>query len=459
MINDSGELETRQGDKEHALGESLAFPPLDDLLNQLRQLAQAQPDRMALFVYGQSCAGEPLLALRIGEGPRRILAYAFPQPDEPLGGLVILQLVRRLLQEAALCQGATWTLLPCVDPDGARRNEGWFTQPLELAAYAGRHFRPPEGEQVEWSFPSSDPAWPWESVLPEARALQALIDEERPQSLFPLHNALLGGAYAFVSPEAASLGPSLAGVWEALGLPTHRGEAELPFAQVIGTGVFRLPDLGEMAAALARQGIVDPASLLACGASPYLYGRRYGQVLTIVPELPLFVVPGIADDRPGGLSCGEVLGESLAADRAAWAGWSALYARAAPFLREDNPYRSALESHRRATPIFLQATAAWLASDRGLQRPASVAEVVDGLHATAYWRLLPLGLLRQAIAAEEGVGRLARVAAEVSGCLEKGLAGVLPVLQATPASLESLVQAAGAILEMAVGLPSQEIPS
>jgi hypothetical protein len=390
--------------------------------------------------------------LQIGDGPRRVLAYGFPQPDEPLGGLVVLHLARRLSQDEVLRRLACWTLLPCVDPEGARRNEGWSTVPLDLAAYARRHFRPPEGEQVEWSFPSTDACWPWDALLPEVQALQALIDALHPQVLFPLHNALLGGAYAFVSDEGASIALRLAAAWEGRALPTHRGPAELPFARALAPGVFRLPNLAEMAAALSSQGIEDPPGLLACGAPPYSYARRFGKVLTVVPELPLFTVPGIGDDRRSDLSRRQVLRGALIGDRAAFADWTALHDRAVPLLKEDNPYGSALESHRRQTPAFLEATAAWVDTDPALERPATVAEVLDGGELAAYWRLLPIGLLLQALEAEgsPGGGLLGQVHEQVSQGLEKGLADVLPALKATPVEPSVLVGAVEEIIRSAI---------
>lgn len=431
-------------------GAGPAFLSVDALLAEVRRLAQAYPDRAALSVYGASRAGEPLYALRVGDGLRRILAYAFPQPDEPLGGLVACHLARRLLEEEGLVRGATWLFLPCVDPDGARRNEGWFTRPPDLATYARCHFRPPEGEQVEWAFPSDDPSWPWDRPLPETRALQALIDSFRPQVLFPLHNALLGGAYAYLSPEAAPLAAKLPQFWEARGLPTHRGEAELPFARALAPGVQALPDLEEIAAALRGPAIPDPAGLLACGAPAYLYVRRYGHVLTVVPELPLFTVAGIADTGPSVLPYSAVLQVALADARKVFALWSALHRRAFRFLREDNPYRSALTAYRCTTPFFLQALATWLEENAGLERLATVAEALDGLEVAAYWRLLPLGMLQQALA-WEGRPEAGRLRDEVAARLEEGLAEVLPALPAAAVPLAVLVETASEILLAAVG--------
>ncbi len=424
------------------------FPSPDRLLVHFRELAHAPRGRAALFSYGRSRQGEELWALRLGEGLRRVLAYAFPQPDEPLGGPVLLRLARRLLDDADLRRAATWTLLPCVDPDGARRNEGWFTAPADLAAYARRHFRPAEGEQVEWSFPSDDPAWPWDRPLPEALALRALIDDLRPQVLLPLHNALLGGAYAFLSAEAAGLGPHLAPIWESRGIPTHCGQPELPFARSLAPGVYRLPTLVEMAAALSTQGIGDPAGLLGCGASAYQYARGLGPVRVVVVELPLFAVAGIADGRPAGVGHRQLLAEVLAADRAALECWLELYGRAAPLLSLDNPYCGALDAHRRSALPLLEAGVRGLRSGDVPERPATVAEVADGRRIAPYLRLLPLGLLVQALEAEEGA-EAAGVRERAAGCLEEGLAEALPVLDARPVPLADLV---GVVEEVVVRL-------
>lgn len=429
------------------------FPSLDDLLEKFGRLVREHSGQAAFFPWGQSRRGEPLWALRLGWGQQRVLAYAFPQPDEPLGGLVLLHLARRILAEDDLARQATWMLLPCVDPDGARRNEGWFTCPPDLAGYARRHFRPPEGEQVEWTFPSDDSLWPWQRPLPETRALQSLLDDFRPQTLFPLHNALLGGAYAFLSPETAEQAAELPSLWESRGLPTHRGEAELPFASVMAPGVFCLPTLREMAAALRAQGVENPTALLRCGAPAYLYVRRLGRVRVVVPELPLFIVPGIADARPAAVGHRALLAESLEADRAAFALWQGFYRRAAPLVGMDNPFRSPLENHLHTTPLLLQATASWLEGDKSQERPATVAEVLDCRQVLPYLRLLPLGLLEQALAFEEARPTELALRSQVHEALEKALGEALSHLPAAPVPPVTLVQAMVGILLRASALP------
>ncbi|MBN1485641.1 MAG: hypothetical protein JXA37_13085 [Chloroflexia bacterium] len=409
-----------------------SFPRLDDLLDQFRQLAGDHPAEADWCSYGRSRRGGVLWALRAGWGPLRVLAYGFPQPDEPLGGLALLELARELLGREEWLGQASWTLCPCVDPDGARLNEAWFSRGLDLRAYARHYYRPPEGEQVEWSFPSSDPDWPWERPLPETRALQALLDAVQPQILFPLHNALLGGGYAFISGELGGLAGRLPALWQSRGLFTHRGEPELPFAPELAPGVYRLPELGEIAAALRANGIEDPAGLLDCGAPAYGYVRRYGRVWTVVPELPLFLIEGIADGRPAELSRRELLTETLERERGLLAAWSALAREGLPLLGRRNPYRLAVLAHQRTAPVLLQGTARWLESDGGLARPATVAELLDSRYVGGYLALLPWGLLAQALRWEPAADLCGGVLDQVERTLERGVERALAGLSLRP---------------------------
>jgi hypothetical protein len=431
-----------------------AFPGVAELLNGARRIAREQPELVECFSFGRSRSGESLPALRVGSGPRRVLVYAFPQPDEPLGGVTVLHLVGLLLEETELVREATWTLAPCVDPDGARLNEGWFCQPWDLRDYARRHFRPPEGEQVEWTFPNTDTDWSWERTLPETRALEALLEEVRPHVLLPLHNALLGGAYAFLSPGAELLAPRLAPIWRARGFRTHLGEPELPFAPSLAPGVYRLPSLREIASALAANGLPDPAGLLQCGAPAYLHASRLCAPTVLVPELPLFAVDGVDDTRPTNLTRRQVLSDALDADRKAFAQWEVFVAQATPFLRQDESYRRTVEAHGRIARPLMEATGRWLTTDAALDRPATVAEFVDSSRIAPYVRLLPLGTLLQAleVAACRGIPSREHltVVEEVANHLERALDDVLLALEPRPVPLDQLVDTVAELAGLAV---------
>ncbi len=432
------------------------FPTLDDLLAAFRALAQEHPEQARLFSYGQSRQGKDLLALELGTGPWRALAYAFPQPDEPLGGPALLEWARLLLRGEGP-RSFRWLLLPCVDPDGAHLNEGWSSRPPDLAAYARRHYRPPEGEQVEWAFPCAEPFWRWDRPLPETLALRSLLGSFRPQLLFPLHNALLGGCYAFLSAGGEPLAAEVAQVWRSRGLPTHLGEPELPFAALQSEGVYRLPSLAELASALRAWGVGDPAGLLRCGAPAYEVAARLGTRCVVVLELPLFVVPGIDDTRPAGLSHRRLLQAVLEEERAVFAEWQSWLRRAEPFLRHDTPYRRVLEAHAGTTPLLLEATGRWVRTAASPERPATFAELVDGERIAPYLHLLPLGVLVQALAAEAGLGagpspEHRRLLEEAEAHLHGRLTEVLAGLEARPVSPRLLVEITVAAMRLAAGM-------
>jgi 2-polyprenyl-3-methyl-5-hydroxy-6-metoxy-1,4-benzoquinol methylase len=104
---------------------------------------------------GTSALGEPLHCLTVdgGEpaGDRDAVMFGLPHPNEPIGGLTTLHLARRLAEDPTLRArpAHTWHLVPYIDPDGLRLNEGWLAGPFTREHYA-RHFCE---EQVEWTFP------------------------------------------------------------------------------------------------------------------------------------------------------------------------------------------------------------------------------------------------------------------------------------------------------------------
>jgi hypothetical protein len=408
----------------------------DGLAAAFEELRASSAGLFRWFVYGRSRKGEELWGVEAGEGNLVLLAYAFPQPDEPLGGVVLLEFARRLTEEPRRAVGVRWVLLPCVDPDGARENEGWFLRPLDLGAYARAHFRPAEGEQVEWAFFVEEPGWRWKEVLPETRALAACIADLRPVLLVSWHNVLIGGAYVLLRGWVEGLAPGLRRVWEDRGLPTHRGLPEISFAEELGPGVFRLPLLGEIGSALGGEGIDDPAAFLGCGAPAYEFALRRGVEGAVVPELPLFVPAGVGDEGNSGFTLRELLYIQWREDREAFARWVELYEGARGLLTAQDARVRALEAYRRFQEVQLASRRAWLQQE-GWDRGARVAEVVDALHVASYERVLPFGALWQAL--EEvrwPQGEALREAVEAE--LEQRLSVALSALRAWPVGREVL---------------------
>jgi hypothetical protein len=77
---------------------------------------------------GESAEGKPISYLKIGDGPKNALLFAFPHPNEPIGSMTVEYLSRHLAENPELVDklGYTWYLIKAIDPDGAALNEGWF---------------------------------------------------------------------------------------------------------------------------------------------------------------------------------------------------------------------------------------------------------------------------------------------------------------------------------------------
>lgn len=283
-----------------------AFPVVDAQLDRLRSMAEAHPDVCSLMRVGSSQLGEPLMGVRIEGGPRQAVCFGAPHPNEPIGCLTALELVRTLCENTDLRTrlGVTWSIVPCADPDGMRLNEAWFTGPLTRTSFGRNFYRPAGSQQVEWTFPQAYKDVYFDRALPETTALMRLIDQQRPALLCPLHNSELGGAYYYVSREAKPLYPTLHAIAEHCSIPLDLGEPETPSAPVYADAVFGMSTI-EAAYEYAKRMGRDPSKRRS-GASSAGYARRYG-TFSIISETPYWTHPSAADRTPISTSYADVL--------------------------------------------------------------------------------------------------------------------------------------------------------
>jgi len=198
-----------------------------------------------------------------------------------------------------------WHVIPCIDPDGMRLNEGWFDDPFDGELYFRHFYRPPGHEQVEWTFPINYKRKYFDAMLPETQALQRVIDEVRPDFYIPLHNSESGGAYYYLSDSAADLIPLLHRLPASLGVPLHLGEPESPHLATLAPAVFAAGSPESMYDWREANGL-DPAPAGAAGQSSTGYARRHGTV-SLIAELPVWRTAGADDDTPTGATYADLL--------------------------------------------------------------------------------------------------------------------------------------------------------
>lgn len=438
-----------------AVPELSAFPYVDELLDRAAVLAQKRAGIASLERVGTSRLGEPIHALRVSGGEQEALVFGGVHPNEPIGGLTALHLAESLAGDEQLRTelGCSWTIIPCVDPDGMRLNEGWFKGPF-LRSFYGRHFyRPAPDEQVEWTFPFAYKLAYFDSVMPETLALMRLIDRHQPALMCSLHNGELGGVYYYLSRELPEVYASLHAIPARLGLPLDVGEPEAPFVRSFGPaiyGMIRSEDSYDFAQAAG----VDPAEARG-GASSASYAARYG-TLSLVSELPYWIDPRASRTEPVASRYNDLLAARagrlrdlhsvLASTLAAVEGQ---FVTRSPFVRAS---RGFLPSFQRL-PIEDDYRAQLPEHDR----PATVAEehgLEDVVHS---FRLRYGGMLLRAIEGEIAVGNgtpaIRRARAALSEHYERWAVEADAATPMPPASIRSLVATQyGAIIATAAAL-------
>jgi hypothetical protein len=430
------------------------FPTVDEMQAGCEELAASYPEVARLRRVGTSRLGEPLTCLTIGSGRLHALVFAMPHPNEPIGALTTERLARMMCANRRLRDSLdfTWHVVPCIDPDGTRLNEGWFKGPFTRTTYARHFYRPAVEDQVEWTFPCADDDAYFDGVLPETLTLMRLIDEIRPALLCSLHNAETGGVFYYLSRPAPELYAPLHEIPARLGLPLDRGEPEMPWVPVLAPAIF-----GPMSRAAGYEYLEklgqDPVAGT-MGESSMRYAARHG-TFSLVSELPYWADEHAADERDSGESYADLLRRQAEAhERTVAILREAL--EVAPELTFETPFLRASRGligdlEEMAGVVALRAGQAASA------RPATVAErwSSDGL--VILHRIRLGGILLRALAAQVGAGLASPRVREAQARLEKTFSvWCAEAEEATPGAMlpiRSLVAAQlGAILACAAYL-------
>jgi len=379
------------------------FLTVDELHADIAHLAETYPGIARIRRVGTSRLGEPLHLLSIGSGPKNAFLFGCPHPNEPIGAMLLHHLSRLLCEDTALRDGLgyTWHLIPCVDPDGTRLNEGWFAGPFTPRNYARNFFRPASDQQVEWTFPIAYKRLFFDRVLPETLMLMRVIDELQPTLMVSLHNAGFGGVYYYISRAAESLYDMFHQLptWEEL--PLNLGEPETPYMQPLAPAIFRMPTSREGYDYLEANG-VDPTKR-ASGTSSHDYANKYG-TFTLVIEMPYF-----DDLRINDLSITDTLRRAailhgLDLQEEAVTILRRHFEAVAGDLRGLSPFETSIRGAVEDAGPMREAQRHWAHESPETNRPATVAEVFSSNEHTQFYRLLQLGMLVRMLEGEVGIG-------------------------------------------------------
>ena len=275
------------------------FMTVEELDNSSKKLAE-EFSRVTLEKIGESGEGRPISCLKIGDGERNALLFAFPHPNEPIGSMTVEFLSKYLAENPDFTEktGFTWYLIKAIDPDGAALNEGWFKGDFDPVKYARHFYRPAPHEQMEWTFPIEYKKLKFDRPPPETQALMHIIDQTKPDFMFSLHNAGFCGVYFYLSHGIEEMFPGLVNLVRREKLPLHQGEPEAPYIKELHPGIYQMFGIQENYDFYEENGEENPQELILCGTSSDDYLRKVtdNRGFTLVCEMPYFYDRDLDDD-------------------------------------------------------------------------------------------------------------------------------------------------------------------
>ncbi|MCP5053721.1 MAG: peptidase, partial [bacterium] len=254
---------------------------------------------------GYSKENRPIHAAVLGEGPIKLSLIGGCHADEPVGPRLLRKLysfLGSLDRDHSLLQNYQWWLVPHANPDCEAINMQWYTdedQTFDLVNYLRYVVREPPGDDVEFSFPygidrpgqrpennaiydfwlsGKSPfhfhaslhgmmvaAGPWylieEQWINRSQLIQSLCIEETAKMNYKLHDVDRKGEKGF-----------------------HR----------ISKGFCTRPDSKSMRAYFMRQNDPDMAAKFFPSSMEAIRDIG-GDPLTIVSEMPLFILPNLPE--------------------------------------------------------------------------------------------------------------------------------------------------------------------
>jgi hypothetical protein len=246
-------------------------------------IALRYPEICRLGAVGRSREGRPLLMLTVGRGPRNVLVVAGPHANEAaVGGATALRLAAQIAADRAqgTDDGSAWHFLLCIDPDGAALNEPWLPGPYTLRQHYEHFFRPCAAEQPEW-LPHDGAVQA--AVLPETRALVALLDRLRPVLQCSLHAIDVGGSFVQLTRDVPGVAERIGKSAAELDIPLESGSSDAFQWPSPGPGVYVMPT--------SKPAAGDGAH------STWAHVQRYDGVTAII-EVPMWACDRSADTTP-----------------------------------------------------------------------------------------------------------------------------------------------------------------
>ena len=376
------------------------FFTVDELVNRSHTFALNHTSLVQYRNIGYSQNGEAISMLTMGTGSKSVLLYACPHPNEPIGTLLIDYLLNALFDHSELLVRYTWHLVPCVDPDGTRLNEGWFSGPSTIRNYARHFYRPRTEEQVEWTFPITHKNYSWTTPSNETQALMSAYQLVQPDFVYGLHNSGFGGMYYYINQPFDDIFPELERLPSSLGLFLAKGEPEVPWIIEYAPGIYKIIGLPDEYDYYEKHTDTDPATMVHGGGSSCDYLKEIGlnKTIYLVTEIPYFQSPVITDDTiiPNGTRR-DILLQGLDKEDKNDAILMNLLEQIKSAMTLDSSLYRASRSMLKVFNTTAASRRQAIHNDNSTLVPATVASQADALYTSMFYKMLVASMLNRAI--------------------------------------------------------------
>lgn len=270
---------------------------VDDVI---RRLGEHQTIKTS--VIGHSRFGEPITALEMGGGDRTAVLIGVPHSDEPLGSLVATFFARWMATHTEEdFFGWRWIIIPMLERDGMKLNEGWFNSFATHTSMVKSYFREPTEDQYEWTFPIEYKDYEWFRSRPETLAVKSLLEEERPELLFGLHHCGFYDAYYYLSEDLPEVYPELRKLSIELRIPLSEKAPDVPFGHAFEPGFYKMYGLKDYIDYYTKTSPELLATLQRGACSDEWYQKEIGG-FSFNCEVPMFRSPCMSDKGMSGQS-------------------------------------------------------------------------------------------------------------------------------------------------------------
>jgi len=278
----------------------------EELEDNSRTLSHDYPSIVKLIEAGRSRNGKPITALKIGSGSHNILLYGFPNPEEPLGGLVIEYLSNLLASNEKFLSDmdCTWLLIKCIDPDGAKLTEGYLKGPLTPYHFSKNFYRTPNFLTGELNFPFRfGDVLNLNSPTPETTALMSIMDGVAFDFISSLHVMKFGEMTFEVSRPCPEIYSQIQRTAKENGIPLRKRIGDI-VAPGIQLAYYMTPATNYVKMKMRSAQNLQKVT----GGFSFEYARMVNpNIFMMIPECTTWFDPRCYDDSPSGSKLAETV--------------------------------------------------------------------------------------------------------------------------------------------------------